>query len=463
MICIRQRLNNFINKHSFLFYMEIENIRNFFVNTQKLSLFERIFKWKKTQNQLIEIYDDLKEIEQETKKIYDIETNLKLSKEKININNQIINDYKIKIEKLEYKITEIEKDYNQKQNELVKTTENLVNTRDKNTDLNLQINNIKEKNENLINENKALDKRINQYEHIKEQREQEHNQKIEKLQTQIDNYENRRKELEEKEKEKETLRFEEMKKTWQKHEINVEKRIKQLCNIHTINYIDKEKYPYTGKPDNCIEIADQLIIFDAKSPSNDNLNNFPTYIKNQTVQLKKYAKQDNVKKDIFLVVPTNTIDLLAQTFYNMSDYNVYVITYDSLEPIMLSLRRIEEYEFAEKLSPEDRDSICRIIGRFAHSTKRRLQIDNYFATDAINILENCNILPDDILEKSIDYEKNTLLNPKNEKRNKRIQLKDLNKSNDKIQRNLQNYNLNTKIEEDDIEKIKLYESSDSNS
>ena len=44
---------------------------------------------------------------------------------------------------------------------------------------------------------------------------------------------------------------------------------------------------------------DQLIIFDAKSPANDELSNFPKYIKDQTENLKKYAKHENVKRSFF--------------------------------------------------------------------------------------------------------------------------------------------------------------------
>ena len=63
----------------------------------------------------------------------------------------------------------------------------------------------------------------------------------------------------------------------------------------------------------------------------------------------------------------------------MGDYDVYIITKDSLEPIIMSLQKIESYEFADKLSPEERDDICRINGQFAHTTKRRIQIDQFFA------------------------------------------------------------------------------------
>ncbi len=68
----------------------------------------------------------------------------------------------------------------------------------------------------------------------------------------------------------------------------------------------------------------------------------------------------------------------------MADYNVYIITKDSLEPIIIALKKIEEYEFADKLSPEERDNICRVIGKFAHTTKRKIQIDQFSLTSSLS-------------------------------------------------------------------------------
>ena len=222
-----------------------------------------------------------------------------------------------------------------------------------------------------------------------------------------------------------------MKKQWSEHETAVEKKIKQLCQTHLIKYV--EKVPFKGSPDNTIEICDEFIIFDAKSPANKDLNNFPKYIKDQTDGLKKYADKPNVRKEIFLVVPSNTIEIIPQLTFNMASYNVYIITLDSLEPIILSLKKIEEYEFAEQLSPEQRDNICRVIGRFAHTTKRKIQIDQFFANEFIELLVKCkNDLPEDLLKSVIEFEKAEKLNPPIEKRSKQILTKDLKQKNDSI-------------------------------
>ncbi len=219
----------------------------------------------------------------------------------------------------------------------------------------------------------------------------------------------------------------EMKLTWSKHEKDVQNHLQSICKNNIIKYISQEEFPHDrNKPDNSIEILDQLIVFDAKSPANEDLSNFPKYIKNQTENLKKYAKHEDVKNDLFLVIPSNTLKVIDQFHYNLGDYNVFVITKDALEPIILSLKKIEDYEFADKLSPEDRDSVCRIIGKFAHSTKRRIQIDEFFAREFIDTLSKAGTqLPREILENVIKFENAEKLNPPIEKRNKSILTKDL--------------------------------------
>jgi len=220
--------------------------------------------------------------------------------------------------------------------------------------------------------------------------------------------------------------FARMEQTWKEHEEAVEKSLRSICQRHTLEYCDKEKFPYTGKPDNAVMILDQFVIFDAKSPKNsDELSNFPLYIRTQAEAAKKYLKGADVRKEIFLVVPANTVEVLTDFHYDLADLHVYVVTYDCLEPIILALRKIEEYEFAEKLSPEDRESICRVIGKFAHATKRRIQIDNYFSGEFIELLQSCDHLPDEIKQKVLEIEIAEKMNPPQEKRKKKIPIRDL--------------------------------------
>ena len=220
--------------------------------------------------------------------------------------------------------------------------------------------------------------------------------------------------------------FEEMEQTWKRHEESVEATLRAICQRHTIGYCDREKFPYAGKPDNAVVICGQYVIFDAKSPKNsEELGNFPQYIRTQAEAVRKYVKDENVKKDVFLVVPANTVEYLNEFHYDMADWQVYVVTGDCLEPVVLALKKVEDYEFAEQLSPEDRENLCRVIGKFAHATKRRIQIDNYFCNEFIGLLQSCDTLPDEIRQKVVDFEMAEKMNPPVEKRKKKIPIGEL--------------------------------------
>ncbi|HLG34054.1 MAG TPA: hypothetical protein VI757_04180, partial [Bacteroidia bacterium] len=281
----------------------------------------------------------------------------------------------------------------------------------------------------------SLTKENLQFRQTKRDREDEHQNKMTQVNTLYERLDSELKRIQELEVKKETERFERMKLTWLNHEVRVENNIRAICKKHIIEYFDKEKLPFKGKPDNTIRINDEFVIFDAKSPEKDDLSNFSKYIKLQTESVKKYIKEPGVKKDIYLVIPSNTVEVIEQFTYNMGDYNVYVVTIDALEPIILCLKKIEEYEYLEQLSPEERENICRLIGKFAHNAKRRIQIDIFFQDEILSLLNKCKAdLPKEILEKVIEFEKAEKLNPPQEKRAKQILTSDLEQDSQRIRR-----------------------------
>jgi hypothetical protein len=244
---------------------------------------------------------------------------------------------------------------------------------------------------------------------------------------------------------KEIARLENMKATWAKHQTGTAERIKSLCQKHTIQYL--KEVPFKGEPDNTVVICEEFIVFDAKSPASDDLGNFPTYLKTQAEKAHKYAKQEGVKKDIFFVVPSNTIEHLTQFMFKLGEYDVYIISADSLEPILLCLQRFELYEYAKELTPDQRANICRVIGRFAHLAKRRVQVDNYFATQTIELAYRCeNYLPEDIMKDVKEYERAEKLNPPQEKRVKNIPVGDIEKDTKKVQREAEGRGVNIDAE-----------------
>jgi hypothetical protein len=251
---------------------------------------------------------------------------------------------------------------------------------------------------------------------------------LDKIETRIQN--ERAKELDDRAT-TELKRIAALKDTWLNHENNVKGTIRSIAQRHTVDYI--EKVPFKGAPDNTLYICDEFVVFDAKSPGGEDFKNFPAYIKDQAERANKYAKQPDVKGDIFFIVPSNTLEILRHFVYKFADYTVFVIGADALEPVILSLKKIEEYEFAKELTPEDRNNICRILGRFAHLSKRRIQIDGFFAKQFIELAYKAeSSLPADILESVLEFEKTEKLNPPMEKRTKAIPTGELEKEISKI-------------------------------
>jgi hypothetical protein len=242
----------------------------------------------------------------------------------------------------------------------------------------------------------------------------------------------RKAELDERERMK-SVRLQEMRERWSRHEKDVESTLRTICRKHTIEYI--EVVPFKGNPDNTVRIGGEFVVFDAKSPGGDDLRNFPTYIRSQTEAVRKYVNQEGVRREVFLVIPPDTAEILAQVSYNLAEYSVFIITPNALEPILLSLKRLEDYEFVNQLSPEERENICRLIGKFAHVLKRRIQVDHFFAWEFLEVLTRCESdLPKEFLDRIIEFEKSEKLNPPLERRSKQILTRDLEEDTRKLQR-----------------------------
>ena len=289
---------------------------------------------------------------------------------------------------------------------------------------------------------------------------EEHKKAMERLNVTIQNIQNdRAREITEKESAA-NEKLIAMKETWSRHEAEVEQKMRLICQELSINYIDKEKFPFTGKPDNSVKICDEYIIFDGKSPQGEDLSNFPTYIRTQAEQTKKYAKNEEVKKDVFLVVPTSAIQSIDDTHLQFATHRVHVITLDALKPILIQLKKLEDYEFAEKLSPEDREKIVTTLGKMAHGMKRRVQIDHYFSNEFISILTDAENLPAEILEGARVVERSSKLNPTIHNRNKRIELTALKKDSDKLSGKVAGQEIHTGPELTAIAALPLHKDSD---
>jgi hypothetical protein len=305
------------------------NIRRFFDAFKNLSFWQRLFSWTSIRSLSYAAYEELIQLSE----------GLKTS---------------------QVEIEAIKKDKELLLQERNSLLQQLTDSKTSLTKADSRLHHSDQEIKRLENESNSLQKKLVFTEQSEEQRKREHDSRIQRVIGLQDNLEKERKAVSDKQlrdaEEKNAL----MKETWKRHEENVMNHIKSICERHAIEYVNN--FPFKGKPDNVIKVCDEFIVFDAKSPASDDLSNFNTYIRSQAESVIKYTSDDSVRKDIYLVVPSNTVDVLKKLSFHQGNFNVFVITIDALEPVILSLKKIEQYEFAEQLSPEDRQSICRIIG-----------------------------------------------------------------------------------------------------
>jgi hypothetical protein len=129
-----------------------------------------------------------------------------------------------------------------------------------------------------------------------------------------------------------------------------------------------------------------------------------------------------------------------------------------LEPLLLCLQKIETYEFAEQLTPEERENICRIIGRFTHLTKRRIQIDSFFARQFMEMVLKCDSdLAEDIKREVAAFEKAEKLNPPSDRRTKTLDNKELQKDMLQLELEIKSKGIVTSDISDELNKLKLYD------
>jgi hypothetical protein len=226
-----------------------------------------------------------------------------------------------------------------------------------------------------------------------------------------------------------------LRQTWQTHQVNVSNKIRQIAEKYTLQVVDK--FPLKGEPDNVLMLCEQYVVLDAKSPGGEDLANFGIYLKTQAESASKYTKQEGVFGQLFFVVPSNTLESLPQTVFRFIEYTVYVIPIEALEPVILSLVKVEEYMNVKEISPEDRRNIFVILGRFAHLTKRRLQVDQFFANESLSLAaETENRLPEEMRKEVAEIEKSVRLNPPQERTTKEIGLSSLQSQHKKIEKGL---------------------------
>ena len=177
---------------------------------------------------------------------------------------------------------------------------------------------------------------------------------------------------------------------WAEHEITVNALLSDL--------VKKPQYSFTGydntnlpegfdgslKPDFMISFLEQYIIFDAKVSRSQDLQNYISDAVKKTA--KKVKGNAAIYGTIFLVVPTDAVATLKKLSFYEEGFTFYVVSPESLEPILASLKTIERYEFTQEMDPQEREYIIDMIAQFDFHISTRNAVDFHLLDHGIETL-----------------------------------------------------------------------------
>ena len=186
--------------------------------------------------------------------------------------------------------------------------------------------------------------------------------------------------------------------SWQTHESDVSAFIQSECMKYDIQYVGPQDFPDRKKPDNSILIDDRYIIFDAKSPRDS--QDSASFIRDLTQKAKdqeKYTKMPNVKKDIYLVVPSNLYPDIKKRHYPLGKFEAWIITMEQISVILAHYKKTMDYEKFEGLSQDDKDALIREMGNLEFNLRYKIMVDSVFGKKFLEAIKSSkDNLPEEI-------------------------------------------------------------------
>jgi len=226
---------------------------------------------------------------------------------------------------------------------------------------------------------KELSTRVATFEAEEKRKDREHQTSLEKLEAAQKSLERERERVTRADAARQEQEMEERDRLWAEHEHTVVAHLTELCRKPQYGFTcyDNANLPegFHGslKPDVLIEFIGQYVIFDAKVSKASNMQ---TYIADQ---VKKTATKVKGKKDIyptvFLVIPTHAVGELKKLSYYEDGFSFFVVSPEALEPILATLKRIANYEFAQEMDPQQRENLVDILAHLDFHISTRNAVD----------------------------------------------------------------------------------------
>ncbi len=252
-------------------------------------------------------------------------------------------------------------------------------------------------------------------------KQKEFEERIHKLASAEKALEDERQRIRREDEEEQSNILEEQARIWNDHEQTVLSRLREVCQKPAIGFIlhDNTTLPplFTKlKPDAVIPFLGQYVVFDAKKS-----RSIRTYIGEQVKSTaRKYKDIPEIYPTVFFVVPANELGELKTLSFVEEGFSFYIISSESVEPILASLRKISEYDTIADFDPQDRETIVNLIANYDRHISLQNAANILFTRESIGLMNSKEGLHSEIQKEIINRKEGMRTKKLNEAELKRI-------------------------------------------
>ncbi len=228
-------------------------------------------------------------------------------------------------------------------------------------------------------------------------KQKEFEMQIHKLDTAEKALEDERKRIRKEDEVKQAELLSEQNRIWNDHEQMVLSRLRDACQKSSIGFpvYDNTNLPslFTKfKPDALVPFLGQYIVFDAKKS-----RHIRTYIPEQIKSTaKKYKDIMEIYPMIFFVIPAQELQELKTLSYLEEWFSFYVISIESIEPLLANFKKIAEYDTIADFDPQDRETIVTLIAQYDRHLSLQNAANIVFTKESIHLMNTKDLLHPEI-------------------------------------------------------------------
>jgi len=151
------------------------------------------------------------------------------------------------------------------------------------------------------------------------------------------------------------------------------------------------------KPDFMVRLLDQYVIFDTKSSQSQNLS---TYLRSQVQttakKIRSSESNNDIYKTVFFVIPDIGLKDIKETFFVEQGISFCIIPIQAFEPIVRTLKRLEDYDLADKYDPQERENIVNVLATFDQYVRQQNALNIFSTIRGIKVMSEKSSMPEDV-------------------------------------------------------------------